>query len=92
MASRENSGSHLCIGGPLDGYHQQWSGDYFHAALHDPAPLSAPIALASEPVAPLRKVMYRAEPFRCGSTRWLIYIAEGLSTEEAFERLILNYK
>lgn len=85
------SGACLCIGGPLDGEHRTYSGEHFHAAIPDPLPLYAPIALASESTSAMRTVMYRAEPFRCGATRWTIYVADGLSTEDAFEQLIMNY-
>lgn len=85
------TGPCLCIGGTLDGQSIVYRGEYFQAAIPEPLPL-LPIALAEPVSTAMRTNGYRAEPFRCGATRWTIYIVDGLPTEEAFEQLLANYK
>lgn len=86
------SASCLCIGGTLDGLTIAYRGEYFRTAKREPEPVLS-IALAEVPThVAFPTETYRAEPFRCGSTRWNIYIIEDMPTEEAFARLLTNYK
>lgn len=84
--------SALCIGGVMDAENIAIRGSRFQAPIYEPTPLAS-IAFAD----PMEKVRfrtdeYRAEPFRCGETRYTIYVVDGMTTQEAFEQLLLNYK
>lgn len=86
----ENTAS-LCIGGTLDGQRIIAEGARIQAAIYEPITLSAMYDPRNEPV-PFKTQGYRAEPFRCGEKRYTIYVANYLSTEEAFEQLLRGYK
>jgi hypothetical protein len=81
----------LCIGGVMDGENIEVRGKGFQAPIHEPISLSTSFDAINEPVK-FKTQSYRAEPFCCGEARYTIYVVDGMTTQEAFEQLLLNYK